>query len=417
MNTCIVGLGKIGVPLAVQFASKAATVVGYDIDPARVDEINAGRNPLPGEPGLDELLPKFAQSGALRASADARDAVADADTVVLIVPVDVDGHHQPDFAPLDAAVDAIAPHLKRDALVIVETTVPVGTTRLRVGRRIGAGVALAFSPERVSSGRVLRDLAAYPKIVGGIDERSTERAVAFYRAMLDAEVVAVRDAETAEFSKLVETTYRDVNIALANEFARIADRARAAGGVGVDVQQAIAAANSQPYSHVHQPGPGVGGHCIPVYPYFLADEGTELINASRRINDGMARYAAERLARALGTLAGATVVVLGLAYRADVKESRHSSTFALADALSSLGATAYVHDPLYTDAEIGAHGLVPPPSWPLPCDALIVQAWHAPYAALDLASFAGLRAVLDGRAALDPATVTAAGVTYVGIGR
>jgi nucleotide sugar dehydrogenase len=335
------------------------------------------------------------------------------------VPVDIDERHQPDFAALDAAVDAIAPHLKRDALVLVETTVPVGTTRRRVGARIaeltamtaGADFSLAFSPERVSSGRVLRDLATYPKIAGGIDERSTERAAAFYRAMLDADVMSVRDAETAEFSKLVETTYRDVNIALANEFARVADR------LGVDVQQAIAAANSQPYSHVHQPGPGVGGHCIPVYPYFLADEGTELVNASRRINDGMARYAAERLAGALGTLAGTTVIVLGLAYRADVKESRHSSAFALADALSSLGARVYVHDPLYTDDEIRAHGLVPPPSWPQQCDALAVQAWHAQYAQLDLRSFAGLRAVLDGRAALDPALVAKAGAVYVGIGR
>ena len=419
MNVTVVGMGKIGVPLAVQFASKGHQAVGYDISRERVDEINAGRNPFAGEASLDELIPKLVENLSLRATADARSAIAAADAVVLIVPVDIDEQHQPDFAALDAAVDAIAPHLERGALVIVETTVPVGTTRGRVGVKIadatgmtaGRDFALAFSPERVSSGRVLRDLATYPKIVGGIDERSTERAVVFYRAMLDAKVVAVRDAETAEFSKLVETTYRDVNIALANEFARIADR------VGVDVQQAIAAANSQPYSHVHQPGPGVGGHCIPVYPYFLADEGTELINASRRINDGMARYAAERLAGALGTLDGATIVVLGLAYRAGVKESRHSSAFTLADALSSMGAKVYVHDPLYSDDEIRAHGLVPPPSWPLPCDALVVQAWHAPYATLDLASFGGLRAVLDGRAALDPASVAKAGVTYVGIGR
>jgi nucleotide sugar dehydrogenase len=419
MNVCVVGMGKIGVPLAVQFASKGAAVVGYDINPARVNEINVGSNPIAGEAGLGELVPKLVASGRLRASCDSREAVSEADAIVLIVPVDIDEERQPDFAALDAAVDAIAPHLKRDALVIVETTVPVGTTRERVGARIasatgmtpGTDFALAFSPERVSSRRVLRDLATYPKIVGGIDARSSDRAVAFYRAMLDADVVAVRDAETAEFTKLIETTYRDVNIALANEFARVADR------LGVDVQQAIAAANSQPYSHVHQPGPGVGGHCIPVYPYFLADEGTELINASRRINDGMARYAAERLAAELGTLDGATVVVLGLAYRADVKESRHSSAFALADAMASMGATVYVHDPLYSDEEIRTQGLVPPPSWPLACDALAVQAWHAQYAPIDLASFAGLRAVLDARAAMDPATIVAAGVAYVGIGR
>jgi nucleotide sugar dehydrogenase len=295
----------------------------------------------------------------------------------------------------------------------------VGATRHRVGARIahatgmalGADFSLAFSPERVSSGRVLRDLRTYPKIAGGIDRRSTERAVAFYRAMLDAEAMPVRDAETAEFSKLAETTYRDVNIALANEFARIADR------LGVDALQAIGAANSQPYSHIHQPGVGVGGHCIPVYPYFLADAGTELINAARRINDDMAHYAVARLAHALGSLEGTTVIVLGLAYRGGVKESRHSSALGLVNALSAHGATVYVHDPLYSDAEIRAHGIEPPPSFPRRCDALVVQAWHEQYASLDLSAFPGLRAVLDGRGALDPAAVAKIGAVYVGIGR
>ena len=419
MNVAVVGMGKIGVPLAVQFASKGANVAGYDVNAARVAEINDRRNPLPSEPGLDEKVPGMVASGRLRATGDAREAVADADVVVLIVPVDVDATQRPDFALLDAAVDAVAPHLKRGALVIVETTVPVGTTRLRVGAKIaeatgwraGTDFALAFSPERVSSGRVLRDLATYPKIVGGIDARSTALAAEFYRDVLDAGVMEVRDAETAEFSKLAETTYRDVNIALANEFARLADRG------GVDLLQAIDAANSQPYSHIHTPGVGVGGHCIPVYPYFLAGEDTELINAARRLNDDMARYGVRRLARVLGSLEGTTVVVLGLAYRAGVKESRHSSAFALVNELIAEGATAYVHDPLYTAAEIRAHGLEPPPSFPLPADALVVQAWHEQYESLDLRAFPGLRAVLDGRAALEPATVAALGIAYVGIGR
>ena len=427
MNVTIVGLGKIGLPLAVQFASKGATVTGYDINAARVAEINEKRNPLPSEPGLREKLPGLVVSGALRATADARESVGDADVVVLIVPVDIDAVQRPDFALLDAAVAAIGPHLKRGVLIIVETTVPVGTTRYRVGAQVLAasglapatGFSLAFSPERVSSGQVLRDLRTYPKIVGGIDRQSTARAVDFYAAHLDAEITPVRDAETAEFSKLAETTYRDVNIALANEFARIAD------GLGVDALEAIAAANSQPYSHVHVPGPGVGGHCIPVYPYFLAAPETpgagmpetELITTARRINDGMAHYAVARLGAALGSLEGATVVVLGLAYRAGVKESRHSSAIGLASALIAAGARTYVHDPLYSGDEIRAHGLEPPPAWPLPCDALVVQAWHAEYAALDFGTFAGLRAVLDARGALDPAAVTALGVAYVGIGR
>ncbi|HYM26835.1 MAG TPA: nucleotide sugar dehydrogenase [Steroidobacteraceae bacterium] len=419
MNVAVVGLGKIGLPLAVQCAAKGATVAGYDVDAARVAQINDRRNPLPSEPGLDERLPGAVAAGRLRATTDPGDAGAAADVVILSVPVDIDGAHAPDFALLDAAVDAVAPHLQRSALVIVETTVPVGTTRRRVGGRIAAATgmeagtrfALAFSPERVSSGTVLRDLARYPKIVGGIDAHSTARAADFYRGVLDADVMTVRDAETAEFSKLAETTYRDVNIALANEFAVLADRH------GVDVLQAIGAANSQPYSHIHSPGAGVGGHCIPVYPYFLAADNTELIAAARRRNDGMAAYAVQKLEAALGPLQGATVVVLGLAYRAGVKESRHSSAFGLAAALAASGATAYVHDPLYTAEEIRAHGLEPPPAFPLPCDALVVQAWHAGYAELDLGAFTGLRAVLDGRGALEPGTIEAMGVAYVGIGR
>jgi nucleotide sugar dehydrogenase len=368
---------------------------------------------------LAEVIPQLVASGHLRATCDPREAAAEADALIFIVPVDIDGTHRPDFAALDAAVEAVAPHVRRGSLVIVETTVPVGTTRYRVAAKImeqtgmtaGDDFAVAFSPERVSSGRVLRDLATYPKIVGGIDPRSTARAAEFYASMLDAPVTLVRDAETAEFSKLAETTYRDVNIALANEFARIGDV------LGVDALQAIEAANSQPYSHIHQPGVGVGGHCIPVYPYFLATPDTELINASRRVNDGMAAYAVEKLRRVLGSLEGATVVLLGFAYRADVKESRHTSALGLVDALAAAAANVYVHDPLFSDVELRAAGVQPAPTFPLACDALVVQAWHRAYASVDLAAFAGLRAVLDGRGALSPEAVSAAGAIYVGIGR
>ncbi|MEX2225064.1 MAG: nucleotide sugar dehydrogenase [Dehalococcoidia bacterium] len=419
MNVCVVGLGKIGMPLAVQFASKGAQVAGYDIDAARVAAINDGRNPLEGEPGLAEAIPRFVVSGTLRATCDARDAAASADTIIFIVPVDIDETQRPDFALLDAAVEAVGPHVRRGALVIVETTVPVGTTRYRVAARIieqsgmtpPGDFAVAFSPERVSSGSVLRDLATYPKVVGGIDERSTALAAQFYEKMLDAPVMQVRDAETAEFSKLAETTYRDVNIALANEFARMADR------LGVDALQAIEAANSQPYSHIHQPGVGVGGHCIPVYPHFLGAGDSDLIDTGRRINDGMAGYGVERLKQALGTLDGATVIVLGFAYRANVKESRHSSAYGLVQALADAGAKAYVHDPFFTADELRAAGVEPPPAFPAACDALVVQAWHDAYASLDLRAFPGLRAVLDGRGALTPEAVAAAGVAYVGIGR
>jgi nucleotide sugar dehydrogenase len=412
VKVAVIGLGKIGLPLAVQYASRGLSVVGYDIDAAKVDSINSGCCPIVGEEGLETLLTSALADRRLRATTDAREATASADVVVFIVPVGLTAERQPNFTHLDAATRAIAPHLTAEALVIVETTVPVGTTRGRVGAALGRKTMLAASPERVSTGRVFRDLRTYPKIVGAIDDASWEKAGAFYNAALEAPgLIRVRDPETAEFAKLAEGIYRDVNIALASELACYAD------GAGVDATEAFAAANTQPYSHLHQPGVGVGGHCLPVYPYFVPDGTAQLSKLARQTNDGMAGYAIEKLAVALGPLSGATVLILGLAYRANVKESANSSTFLIAEALASRGARALVHDPLFSNDEICALGLEPAETLPLPVDAIIVQAWHDAYRQLDLRSFGGCRALLDGRDALERSTVEAAGMIYVGIGR
>ena len=188
---------------------------------------------------------------------------------------------------------------------------------------------MAFSPERVSPGRIFSDLSQYPKIVGGVDDESGRRAREFYTTALDAPVTLVRDAETAELVKLAEATYRDLNIAFANELALSAD------ALGLDVSEVIAAANSQPYSHIHQPGVGVGGRCIPVYPYFMLRQlpGTSLLTAGRLINDRMADYAVEKLEGALGSLGGSRVLILGLSYRPNVREAAHSSALLLEESL------------------------------------------------------------------------------------
>jgi nucleotide sugar dehydrogenase len=270
----------------------------------------------------------------------------------------------------------------------------------------------------VSSGQILRDLRTYPKVIGGVTPAAGERAAAFYRQVLDAEVIPLPDAETAEFAKLAESVYRDVNIALANELARAAD------ALGVDYATAARAANSQPYSHLHTPGVGVGGHCIPVYPYFLLDNAPDLglIAASREVNDGMAGYAASVLESEIraaggGSLDGRTVLILGFAYRGNVKESAFSSTLLLAEALRGRGARVLVHDPLFSNDEVRQHGLEPamlPPSGAV--DAVVLQAAHHEYEALDVASLKGCRVFLDGRGAFDRARVEAAGVRYVAIG-
>ena len=422
MTVCVVGLGKIGLPLAARVASLGHTVVGCDIDPAVVERVNRGECPIAGEDGLEEMLRACVADGRLTAMTDTAEGVRASEAVAVIVPAFLTPERQADLSAVDAAARAIAGGLTEGTLVVFETTLPVGTTRSRLGAilsagsglELGAGFLLAFSPERISSGSALADLASYPKVVGADDERSAEAAARFYQTAVGARVLPVSSTDTAEFVKLIELTYRDVNIALANEFALCAERA------GVDVTGAIAAANSQPYAHVHTPGIGVGGHCVPVNPWFLikGQGPAPLAELARRINDGMPSQALRLLERSLTGVAGRTILILGLAYRANVKESYHSAAIPLAEALSSAGARVLVHDPLFSHDEIRAHGLTPIHLEPSPAaDAVVLQAYHDRYRSLDMSSFPGCRVVLDGRNVLSPDAVTASGVSYLGIGR
>lgn len=425
MRIAVVGLGHIGLPLAVQYASAGHDVLGIDIDERIVDAINAGRSPHRDEAALIERVPELHAAGSLRAATWAGvDGLGSPVAVVVIVPVVVDDERQVAFAPIDAATRDIAARIGPGTLVVYETTLPVGTTRERLAPMLAAGSGLAldrdlfvaFSPERVLVGRVFEDLRRYPKIVGGTSAAGTERAVAFYRSVLDpgTEVRAVASAEAAEMTKLAETTYRDVNIAYANELARFADRH------GLDVTEVIDAANSQPYSHIHQPGVGVGGHCIPVYPHFLfnGEEDLRIPPLSRAINEDMARFAVELIERRIGGLAGQPVLVLGIAYRGDVREDAFSSAFRLRDELAAAGARVLGHDPYFDDEHLRARGFEPYRiGSPTPVRAAILQAAHAAYRDLDPDALAGLQLFVDGRNALDRARFESAGVTYAGIGR
>ena len=422
MNVCVVGLGKIGMPLAARVASRGHTVVGCDIDPSVVELVNRGECPIDGEEGLEELVRAAVGDGTLTATTDTAGGARESEVVAVIVPAFLTADRQADFSAVDAAARDIARGLTRGTLVVFETTLPVGATRGRLGPILsrgsgieaGEGFLLACSPERISSGSALADLASYPKVVGADDERSAQAAARFYETAVGARVLPVASTETAEMVKLMELTYRDVNIALANEFALCAERA------GIDVTEAIAAANSQPYAHVHAPGIGVGGHCVPVNPWFLINGvgPAPLAELARHINDGMPKEGVRLLERSLGGLGGRTVLILGLAYRANVKETYHSTALQLADALSAAGARVLVHDPLFSHEEIRAHGLMPADLEPPPeADAVVLQANHSQYRDLDLDSFPGCRAVLDGRNVLSPDAATASGLSYIGLGR
>jgi UDP-N-acetyl-D-glucosamine dehydrogenase len=381
MRAVVVALGKIGLPLAVQIANAGNEVVGCDIDERVVELVRAGKVPFPNEPGIEEALP-------IEATTDTATAVAGADLVVLVPPLLVDDQGTPDWRAFDSAVADVARGVQAGTTVVIETTVPVGTTRNRVAPRMPAGVHVAFSPERVSSGRVLRDLAVYPKLVGGLDAAGEARAVELYRQFItEAEVWPMGSAEAAELTKLAETTYRDVNIAFANELARHAD------DLGLNVQRIIDAANSQPYSHIHRPGVAVGGHCIPVYPRFYLSGATaaRLPALAREVNEAMPQYAVELLADMLGGLDGTRVLILGVAYRGGVKETAFSGAFPLRDALLGRGAQVVAADPLYDDGELRALGFEP---WDgEPVEGVVVQADHAEYSVLEIPA----DGIVDGR--------------------
>jgi UDP-N-acetyl-D-glucosamine dehydrogenase len=419
MKAVVVALGKVGLPLAAQIARAGHEVVGCDIDRVTVDLVNAAQPPFPGEEGLADALAEVVEAGRLTATTNTTEAVAaGADLVVAVPPLLVDADARPDWTTLDAVLGDIGAGLQPGTTVSIETTVPVGTTRTRVAPALAKRSGLraedeffsVFSPERVYSGRVLRDLATYPKLLGGLSATGEARGVELYRSFLPAEVWPMGSAEAAELTKLAETTYRDVNIALANEFARFADRA------GVDVDRVIAAANSQPFSHIHRPGVAVGGHCIPVYPRFYlgSDDQALLPAAAREINQSMPEYAVDLLEAELGSVAGERVVILGVAYRGNVKETAFSGAFGLRDALERRNAKPVAADPLYDDAELRSLGFEP---WDGgEAAGAILQADHAAYTGLSPADLPGVRAVVDGRGMLDPLRFTSAGVALRRIG-
>ena len=411
----VVALGKIGLPLAVQFARSGHRVLGADVNATVVEQVNAGQEPFPGEAHLAEYLAEVVADGRLTATTDTTAAVRESDAVVIVVPLFVDAEGVPDFGWMDDATRAVAAGLRPGTLVSYETTLPVGTTRDRFRAMLveGSGLAatdfhLVFSPERVFTGRVFADLRRYPKLVGGVDEASAAAGVRFYEQVLQFDerpdlarpngVWDLGSAEASEMAKLAETTYRDVNIGLANQFALYADK------VGIDVHKVIEASNSQPFSHIHRPGIAVGGHCIPIYPrmYLWNDPEASVVRAAREHNASMPAHVVDQLAGVLGDLSGLRVVVLGAAYRGGVKETAFSGVFPTVEALAARGATPLVHDPMYTDTELRALGLEPYGTGE-PVDAAVVQADHAEYATLGPDDLPGVRLLVDGRGITDPA--------------
>lgn len=427
MQITVVGMGKIGLPLAAQFVSRGHHVLGADVNPETVSKINSGIVPFPGEPTLDERVADAVSAGMMTATLDTADAVSKSQAVVVVVPLFVDADGVPDFAWMDSATEQIGKGLKPGTLVSYETTLPVGTTRNRFakalerfsGLRVGKDFFVSFSPERVLTGRVFEDLRKYPKLIGGVTEECAKAALDFYEAVLEFDprpdltrpngVWDLGSCEASEMAKLAETTYRDVNIGLANQFARFADSA------GINIYSVIEACNSQFFSHIHQPGIAVGGHCIPIYPqmYLWNDPAATIVDAARKANRGMPAYAVEKLREMLGSLEGTKIAVLGAAYRGGVKETAFSGVFDVVAALRVAGAAAVVHDPMYTDEELQALGF---DAYHLgePADGVIIQADHVEYLSLQPSDLPNAQHIIDGRKVLNPTITSTIPTTVLG---
>lgn len=426
MKIVVVGGGRMGLPLASLLADNGARVTVCDVNPAIVAAIEGGESPYE-EPELDVYIARNVKRGTLGASGDTTAAMKDADAAIIIVPAWLTDERDIDYAILKEASRAAGAGLQRDALVCYETTVAVGGVRSQLipvleaasGLTAGKDFQVAFSPERVKANKVLARLQKTPKIVGGLDEASADRALHLYGKYLGAPVINVQSLEAAELAKLAGMLYRDVNIALANELAALGEK------VGVDFELVRDAANTDGESNLLFPGIGVGGHCTPVYPYFMIHDANRrgvpqrLSTIAREINDEQPARQVARLEGEWGTLAGRRVHILGLGFRPDVKVDTFSPAYALGPALEERGAQVTLEDPMYSDEEIAAAGFTPARAGHDPLEAAVLNTAHTAFRRADLAQWhaAGIQVLVDGRRCWDPRAVEDAGIRYLGIGR
>lgn len=334
LSICVMGLGYIGLPTASLLATKGCRVLGVDVKPEVIETINAGRIHIV-EPDLDALVHSAVTSGQLTAAL----SPGPAEVFIIAVPTPFTEGHRPDVSYVRAATEAIAPHLQADNLIILESTSPIGTTEMMadIVRRTrpdlvrggDLAVHIAHCPERVMPGQILQEIVENDRIVGGLTAVATERAAAFYRGFVIGNVL-VTDCRTAEMAKLTENSYRDTNIAFANELSVICHR------LGIDVWELIKLANHHPRVNILRPGPGVGGHCLAVDPWFIvaaAPEEAQLIRQARLVNEGKVDWVVERVLERASRLKTPVIACMGLAYKPDIDDLRESPALAVTRAL------------------------------------------------------------------------------------
>lgn len=350
----VIGLGYVGLPLAVEKAKAGYKTIGFDVQESKVDMVNTGKNYIGDVVNQD--LEAIIKSGLLSATTDFSQ-VANADCVCICVPTPLDEHQQPDISYVKSSAESIVPYMHKDMLIVLESTTYPGTTEELLkpilessGLKCGEDFFLAFSPERVDPGNLLFKTKNTPKVVGGITQKCTDIAAILYESILEAPIHRVSSPAIAEMEKILENTYRNVNIGLVNELAMLCH------SMGINFWEVIEAAKSKPYGfQAFYPGPGLGGHCIPLDPYYLSWKAreygfhTSMIESSMMVNDNMPQYCAERASKILNrfrkAMNGAKILVLGVAYKQDIDDYRESPAIRVIEELEKEKAEVVFYDP------------------------------------------------------------------------
>jgi len=421
MKVCVIGLGYVGLPLAVRCVERGYTTYGFDTQKDKIRKINQGKSPFK-EKYLDGKIDVYTP----QATNDAK-VIKRCDIILICVPTPVDEQYYPDLGPVSRACKTLVKNLKKGALVILESTVNPGVSEEVVkpifedpGFRIGKDVFIAHCPERINPGDMKWNVTNIPRVVGSFDRKGLNMAVRFYRSIIDAEVRPMRTIREAEAVKIVENSFRDINIAFVNELAKSFDR------LGIDVKDVIEGASTKPFSFMsHFPSCGVGGHCIPVDPYYLIERAKQsgfdhkFLRIAREINNSMPLYTLELLQEALNEIQlpikGTKIGVMGVAYKANVDDVRESPSIRIIKMLEERGADVEIYDPHIPDQSTvkNIDALLKK------VQAVILATDHREFLELDPKLFKKnrIRIIIDGKNALDKEQISGLGIIYKGIGR
>lgn len=427
LKIAVFGLGHIGLPTAALFANEGIDVIGVARNIEKLDIITEGNSPII-EPGLDELVNKAVKSGNLYVTDDGLQAVQESNVIIIIVPTPMDKFNRAELSAVKSTCETISKSLNKDNLIIVESTVPQGTCENIIipileesGLKAGEDFGVAYTPERAIPNNTIYEMTHNARVIGGIDQESTEKAISIYSKIIKGQIIKVRNLVTAETVKLIENNYRDVNIALANEIAMICE------GLGVNAIEAINTANYHPRVNIHTPGPGVGGHCLAIDPYFIVETAEEngldapLIKTSILTNEGMpnpvTKIIKDTLEEAEKSIKGSKIGILGVAYKGNVADARETPAEPLIHILKEKGAEVYAHDPYTPNKSIESLGAKSADIKEIfECDCVVLVTDHNDYESITPEMIRNKIFVCT-RPIMDPQKFKDNGVNFKGVGR